>query len=221
MAQIAVLSGLQGDNSAGASAADIVINVSNPLPSPPDAIYVLYKDNNCQGISAAYNSGTGNIDVTFIQVSAGAIATADLFVQVEHSIWKGGKFLDATVNSTTNTVNPVGFTPDLVIATGGTIPGGVTWSYDPNNDTITFNGLAANNTNVRIIKLHSIQHNQNGTADGSGVLTGQNENPEILIPADGIIRDVASPTYDSNNKQITGLTANKAYVSIPVHSIFR
>jgi len=221
MSQVAVLKNLQGDNSAGASAADVVISVDNPLTDAPDAIYVLYKDNNCQGINATYNTGTGQIDVTFIQVSAGAIAVADLFVQKEHSIWKGGQFMDATVNSTANTVNPVGFTPDLVIAVGGTIPAGVTWTYNGDTDTLTFNGLAASDTNVRIIKLHSIQHDQNGTADTSGKLINQTEEPDILIPANGVVRDVGTFTYDGTNKEITGLTANQAYISIPVHSIFR
>ena len=222
MAQFAVLANLQGDNSAGAAAADIVINVANPLPTAPDRIYVIHKAN-CNGVDTSYDSGTNQIQVTFRQVPAGQIGVADLFVQKEHSIWQGGTFIQAIVNSGANTVSGVEEEPDIVLPMGGDVPDNATWTYDPNTKTVTFNNLAATDAVLMIIKLHSIQHNQNGTTDAGGVLTGQNEKPDILIQKGalvGVSRSTIDANYDATNKQITGLTANTQYVSIPIHSIF-
>jgi len=221
MAKVAVVS-VSGTNS-GAAAADVNVQVNNPLDEEPDAIYCLWKDGNCLGVNATYDSATKKINVTLIQVSAGATANAEIFVQKEHSIWKGYDTVQATVNSASASVSGVENEPDLVLVTGGYMPA-ATWTYDSTNKRVDFTGLSTNDTNVRILKLHSIQHNQNGTTDGTGNLTGQNEKPDILIKKGNIIavqKSTIDTNYDSANKRITGLSANSDYISIPIHSIFK
>lgn len=221
MALTAKIAGIQGTNSGG-SAADVVVQVPSPVENP-DKLYVLYKAN-CNGVNLAYDNITNNITVTFIQVPASGTATADIFVQKEHSIWQGGTFIEATVNSGSNQISGVEFEPDIVMVTGGDLPNNASYSYDSTNKRITFNNLSANNTNVVIIKLHSIQHNQNGTSDGTGTLSGQVEKPEILYKKGSLIavdQTTIDNNYDSANKRITGLTANTDYISIPIHSMFK
>lgn len=214
---------VSGTNS-GSATADVVVAVDNPLTDAPDKLYVMWKDANSTGILLSYNSETNQIQVTFKDVPAGASANADIIVKKIHPVEAGGQVVSATVNSTNPSVSGVAFAPDLVLVTSGAVNDTMEWSYDPETNTVTFANLSTADTNVEIIKLHSIQHNQNGTADGSGVLHGQNEKPDILMEAGklvGVSKSHIDSNYDAENRTISGLTANANYISIPVHSIFR
>lgn len=202
---------------------DVVTRVSNPLNTAPDKLYCLWLDTtNVAGIDMSYNSVTNEIVVTFRSVQAKATAEAEIMVKKEHSIEKGGRFIQASIDTNKNTIN-VGFNPDLVLMTGGLVNANVSWSYDAATGVVTFTGLQGP-MNVELIKLHSMQRKQNATADANGTITGQMEKPDILIEKGailGIRQSIIQTNYDPVNKSISGLKANKDYISIPIHSIFR